>query len=1189
MHCTLQEISTESPKVSKPRKDSLSRKQQQPKNFTSSLKDCEESSLSRTNSDSRCSILAFLTFEPDGNWRIVALPVWCLNHINLASGVIMDGLQLVFPTPLNRAKIDHHKRLRGSLSDYVYPVKSFMGRSIAGSNVHRRCQNKIANRVSKLNEISGNSCSHQLICSNSSGLFPDSSAVVNSSDMFMSNSKDDKSVKKNPRKRAKKKGRQSKKQSSDSGSTEAEVLPEVYSPVSLTSEICGSNHVGDEDLLLSYTTGTKFSSSDRRLIKNDSERTEVDDRTNLTEALKSCTPYTDEMEMSEATTPIIQKSAGESAICNSQNQLQNKGPDIAVIFGETRDGQQIQACCYNEVHPKSLSNLKDSPVLDSVSGASNSDESTNDGTAGKQSDNANSRIGCSEPPSSISGDESTFNQSLLNSVGNDNDHTEGIRHSAPNCGSTTKRVKQKRTSQSSSVNKFGGIGNFHGRTGKENSHSVWQKVQKNTSDECNGDSKKVNPTLSQFDSTLKSPPSVNRNCKFVGANSLSKTEERKLLKNNASRKSKGKMDSDSKKGYCSYSKKGSHFNRSILNNSAKISVQLNDMSHISSQENSQEVFSSISGSHSSVCSAQVHLEDSELSKDVQHSISTVNNQNTEKQDGSLSMPCDHKNQSSVSEEQSPIHYHLSGHEVVQTDKEVSSVDYNVQNNSSGSILWKWIPIGKKDTGLAISGSDSSSQEYSEEPPQKDSTLESNAEPEVVSFSQSNVSLLAESETCMDQISSNFSCLDENENKSLGNQVAYTRTEQKDKHVVPSNLIHKCEYQDALDNYSCRIAQAANDACRVQQACESVHMATGGPIAEFEILLHKFSPFICQSSNSLGCLTCPQDHANGVSLCRHETPDLSLGSVWQWYEKHGSYGLEVRAQEYISKRLDAGYFPFRAYFVPSLSAVQLFKDHKCIHSSDNLHDYNISEACETSNMPEHSSASQHPIFSVLFPQPRNQNVSIPTPKSQMLHSEVSTSAKDYLSDPSINSECSGDLELLFEYFESEQPQQRQPLYEKVQELVSGNVPSQSQVFGDPAILDSVNFQDLHPRSWYSVAWYPIYRIPDGNFRAAFLTYHSLGHLAHRSIKSGSGVVDSCIVSPVVGLQSYNAQGECWFQPGQSAKTAEMLGLDPSILHKERLRTLEETASLMARATVNKGNLVCTNRQPDYEFFLSRRRW
>lgn len=56
----------------------------------------------------------------------------------------------------------------------------------------------------------------------------------------------------------------------------------------------------------------------------------------------------------------------------------------------------------------------------------------------------------------------------------------------------------------------------------------------------------------------------------------------------------------------------------------------------------------------------------------------------------------------------------------------------------------------------------------------------------------------------------------------------------------------------------------------------------------------------------------------------------------------------------------------------------------------------------------------------------------------------------------------------------------------------------------------------------MAWYPIYRIPDGNFRAAFLTYHSLGHLVRRSSTFHSLCEDVSIVSPVVGLQSYNAQ-------------------------------------------------------------------
>ena len=55
----------------------------------------------------------------------------------------------------------------------------------------------------------------------------------------------------------------------------------------------------------------------------------------------------------------------------------------------------------------------------------------------------------------------------------------------------------------------------------------------------------------------------------------------------------------------------------------------------------------------------------------------------------------------------------------------------------------------------------------------------------------------------------------------------------------------------------------------------------------------------------------------------------------------------------------------------------------------------------------------------------------------------------------------------------------------------------------------------------MAWYPIYRIPEDTFRAAFLTYHSLGHLKRGSARFGSMGVQDSIVFPAVGLQSYNA--------------------------------------------------------------------
>ncbi|KAI4347368.1 hypothetical protein L6164_008184 [Bauhinia variegata] len=1180
MHCALQQIGTDSSKVSKAQKDSLSRKYQEQNICATYLKDCEESSVSRSNSDSRFAIVEFFTLKPDGNWRIVAVPVRCLNHISSTSHVSMDGLQLVFPPPLNRLKIDQCKGHGGLLPEYGHSVKSLNGGSITGSKVHRRCQNKIASRASKLYELSGNSFSQSsLICSNSSDLFP-ASSEVNSSDMFMSNSKGDKPLKKNSRKKSRKRSRQTKKQSRDSASTAPEVLPEEYVHVGSTSTSLCSNDVDNEVRLMSYSTDLETSFSDDRLIKNDSARREMDD--NLAEAAKACYSYLDEMEMSEVTSHTVQKSSGQSEICDSKNEIQNRGPEFEDIDGEMEDKQKDQICCFNGMYSKEASQIQDSLVLGSVSVGSNSDESTNVGDIVKPSYKASCAIGLAVPPGFNSGDGCILGHKL-NGVGNTCDQDDQMRHGALNCSNNDKKVKQKRKAQQNSgVNKFGGVGNFHGRTGKENSHSVWQKVQKNDHDECNGDMKKVNSTFSQSDAAMKRAPPIDKSCNFTGANILSKSEEKKHLKNNVGRKSKGKKDQASQKEHCSYARKGSHFNRVILNDNAKTSVQQNGMLYISSQEENQGLTSS-SGSHydinsprvghqsgqveqmasESVHSAQMHLEESKPPKSVRNTICTMTDRNKDNQDSSSPMPYDRINQLRMSEEQYPFYHHLLKDKVGQIDKEVSSAGYNEQNTSAGSTLWKWIPIGKKETGLAFSESTSSLVEYSDRPPNKDIMLESNVSPKGVSISQNNVSSSNESRTCVGQTDSNFSCLDEDENQKL-------LTEKSDKYVAANHLICECENQDVLGSYSYKISQAINDVCKVQKACEAVHIATGGPMAEFERLLHCCSPVICQSPNVI--------HADGIPLCKHETPDLSLGCLWQWYEKHGSYGLEIKAQDCKSPtEVGACCFPFRAYFVPSLSAVQLFKNHKCqcVKSSDKFPHCKASEVCETSNINV-SAASQ--------------DASILTPTNQIHCSEAPfTSNKDNASARSINSTCSGDLELLFEYFESEQPQQRRPLFEKMRELVRGDVSAQSELYGDPSKLDSINLQDLHPRSWYSVAWYPIYRIPDGNFRASFLTYHSFGHLVNRSTKTGSLTVNSGIVAPVVGLQSYNAQGECWFQLRHSAVSAENLGLNPSMLLKEHLRTLEETASLMARLVVNKGNQICTNRQPDYEFFLSRRRY
>ena len=1046
MPCVPQTEGNDSPKVSEAETNSTSTKslQQNKDTYLDIIKQCQEPSHSRNDSDSRYSFLSFLTVERDGSWKVLAVPIHCLNQDNLASGITMDGLQLLLSPPLDKPKIDQCKAPKGQVPPSAYSATSYARRSFTNSNVRRRCQNKLAKKACMLNGLPANSSARSALGSSSIPSFcPDSSATVISSDKCVSDPKEAKSLKKNSRKRERKKVKRNKKRSSESGSNDREVCTEEFGCVSLTSETCSSNDVD--------TTVPEFSSSDNRSMKIDCERKDIDDKTSVTDQPNHCDSHIDEAVMSKA---------------ESRNQLHDR----------------------------------DSLVLDTVSIGSKGDESVNGGNVEKPSNKASCRIG------SNSGDEYFLGQGLTNSFRNNYEHNEEMRNCGQNCVGNDKRVQSKRTmSKSSSLNKFAGVGVLHGRQGKENNHSVWQKVRKNSSSECGGgDLKKVNTASSEFASTAEKNLPVIKNC-----NSVSGPEDKKQIKNKVGQKSKVKVDSVSKKGQCNYSKKGSNCNRTVLNENMKVSVQHDDSSNILSQEMNQGFVteSKMNGNpqetSETVHSEQFHPDES----DIQNCLQETKN--------------DTISQSDMSDAQSQVSCNLVDYQVGHTVKEVSSADFNAQK-------WKWIP--KKSSGLTKSESNSSLSEYS-------------YDPKTDSFSHDHDSLPKARNTCMDRI--------EVENHKHGEEIAGNLTEDMAKHEVASHMVYECENQYILENDSYRIAQAVTETCRVQLACEVVHKATGGPVAEFERLLHFCSPVICRSPDSLGCFTCGQNNFIGVSLCRHEIPEVSLGGVWEWYEKHGSYGLEIKAWDYENPKTIGGYgqFPFRAYFVPSLSAVQLFKNHNSFQNCK------VSKAGE---MVDYSRDSYTVPINNAF-------------------------------NPCTDSTFSGDLELLFEYFECEQPQQRQPLYERIQELVRGDVPIQSKTYGDATKLDSINLRDLHPRSWYSVAWYPIYRIPDGNFRASFLTYHSLGHLVCRSSSSDSPTLDSCVVSPVVGLQSYNAQGECWFQLSQSALTAEMLGINPSLFLKERLRTLEETASLMARAVVNKGNNICTNRHPDYEFFLSRRRY
>ncbi|KAK8456270.1 hypothetical protein SEVIR_4G301800v4 [Setaria viridis] len=328
----------------------------------------------------------------------------------------------------------------------------------------------------------------------------------------------------------------------------------------------------------------------------------------------------------------------------------------------------------------------------------------------------------------------------------------------------------------------------------------------------------------------------------------------------------------------------------------------------------------------------------------------------------------------------------------------------------------------------------------------------------------------------------------------------------------------------------KIKEAISCVYTAQQRAEDIQLRIGRPLADFEHFVNSASPVLHCNPCPAGCKSylqkCVED-----GLCFHQTPYITLRSVWQWYEEPGCYGLEVKAQDFRrSKGLWNSHCQFTTYFVPYLSAVQLFRQTKRTNGGSIVKEtMDRDMPCETSpyeNLP--------PIFAKLLPQQSN-----PTNRSSTLHTEDDEQLK------------SG--ELIFEFFESEQPYSRRQLFDK-----------------------------------YCVAWYPIYRIPDGKLQAAFLTYHSLGHWIRRSSSA-----DEAVVLPVIGLQSYNDKAERWFEMRKSdsegGEPAELQYSEASEVLKERVRALNEAAAGMSRAKVVKnGPIMSRNRHPDYEFFLSRYR-
>ena len=987
----------------------------------------------------------------------------------------MDGLQLVSMPPRNAFGADRPKAQRGPQPDVPHSIKPCTGTFLETGAWHQS-QNKGSNKVTRSNELSDHPASQSSVtCPDFYYSTTKGCTALSSCEACIDNSNVDKSAKKKCKPKTRRRGKQNKRVSSDTGSTEPEVLSE-YAQGSSTSKGCSYNDFGDE-LTCSATSpevslrgassnhidfegDTRFSSPeapaicmsniDEVAIVETFEALDVsspdgsssqndfvgDPIFSTSEALPICTSNIDEVATAEPVIPsIAQNFPGEHQMINSEITLQTKGEGFSLSDIGVQCSSQISCC--DDTQSKDFSYASDSSlVFDYLSIGSNSDDGTNDCHHVKTYHEGSSRGSVLEAPGFNSKKESLSHKNSLNGAVDTYHQTEGSKHRGQNfsCSDTQllmsgKKGKQIKTLPRSraSAHKYGGFENLHGQTGKENNHSVWKKVQRNdTADEC---SPKMKTSHACFlsDLTLKEAPSLKRNCTVSDVNSSSRTEGKKLPKDKVTKKLKRKNSPGSKQEYSCHGR-GYSSNKATFNAHAKTDVQQHEIFDLTAQVNNKKGGKSILRTHSlnscltagfhpsgvecvnseSVNSTQVSPDALQPLQSTCDTVSSTRHCHTENGGSLPAKLCDSLEQHAVKVPPPVYLPHLFFNKVPQLEKEVTVAEYCKQNHSSGSVMQKWIPIGVKDPELTTSARfGNSSPDPSDGRAGEDLTLR-NVQDKANFDSQDLVSSLMLG-TCQD--SGNAVCFPQEDDhiQKLKNSTLWM-DELNKKHVAADALTSESSYQQfsGFEDESIRIIQAVKDACRVQMESEAIQMATGGPIADFERFLHLSSPVINFPSLSC-CQTCLDDRLVGASLCRHEIPNIPLGCIWKWYEEHGNYGLEVRAEECENSNSGGfDHFSFHGYFVPFLSAVQLFKNHSSqpINNKNTALDHEISDTYKASESSENSNVGRLPIFSLLIPQPRTTAVA-----------------------QSVDLTCSDGAELLFEYFESEQPQQRRPLYEK----------------------------------------------------------------------------------------------------------------------------------------------------------------
>ena len=229
--------------------------------------------------------------------------------------------------------------------------------------------------------------------------------------------------------------------------------------------------------------------------------------------------------------------------------------------------------------------------------------------------------------------------------------------------------------------------------------------------------------------------------------------------------------------------------------------------------------------------------------------------------------------------------------------------------------------------------------------------------------------------------------------------------------------------------------------------------------------------------------------------------FALADLWSSFDEMSAYGVEVP----LVLDADEAHKVFQ-YYVPFLSGLQIFRAAE-VNPGDGDGDG------DGGLVPDGKTSSSSRV-------PRDDGPPVVMP------SGVGAATR--------RGEDVPGRELVFQFFEQASPYSRPPLADTLATLAET----------EPS-LATASSADLHPDSWMSIAWYPIYRIPVGrslrDLSACFLTYHALSTAEKEKTPEGvDGEEKGRGASGCPEPPPASALGEA----AVSARANQLTGADPS---------------------------------------------